>query len=253
MPPDSSPHSEQELLKKEFYEQPAVVSLYDSSRFGSPVGQWVKQSEENAVARLMAILSPSFEVGLDLPTGTGRMIPLLRRHCARIIAVDLSEAMLAEARKYRADEYLRADASQLPLAANSVDFILSSRFLFHVADLEKYFTEAARVLKPGGGFIFDAYNWTPKAWFPGAQRKWGGRMFTHSRPTIETCARATGYSIIASESVFVLPPLFYLKLPLFFVRFIEKFGSRFLGTLRIKTYYLLQKRLSDQGAWHHAD
>lgn len=248
MPPDPSPNSEQELLKKEFYERPEVVSLYDSSRFGSPVGQWVKQSEEAAIARLMAILSSPPGVGLDLPTGTGRMIPLLRRHCPRIIAADLSEAMLSEARKYGADEYLLADASQLPLSADSVDFILSSRFIFHVADPKKYFTEVARVLKPGGGFIFDAYNWTPKAWFPGAQRKWGGRMFTHSRDTIEAWAQANGCSLIASEGVFLLPPLLYLQLPFFLVRIIEKLGPHLLGARRTKTYYLLQKRPSRKGA-----
>jgi ubiquinone/menaquinone biosynthesis C-methylase UbiE len=239
---DPPTRSEQELLKQKYYEQKDVVSQYDASRFGSPVGAWVKQSEEAAVARLMGELPvrPG-SVGLDLPTGTGRMIPLLRQRCARVIAADLSEKMLVEARKHGADEYLLGDASQLPLAAGSVDFILSNRFIFHVDDLHKYFAEAARVLKPQGGFVFDAYNWTPKAWFPGAQRQWGGRMFTHSRRTIEAGARQAGCSVVACHGVFVLPPLLYLLLPLGLVQFLDRAGRALLGGYTTKVYYLLRK------------
>lgn len=240
--PDPHPRSEQELLKKEFYERPEVVSQYDATRFGSPVGRWIKQSEENAVAHLLTVLGlPPGGTGLDLPTGTGRMIPLLRTRLTRIIAADVSEAMLQEARKHGADEYLLGDAAQLPLAAGRVDFILSNRFLFHVADLQKYFAEAARVLKPGGGFVFDVYNWTPKAWFPGAQRQWGGRMFTHSRRTVEACARAHGCSLIACQGVFALPPVLYLRLPLPVTRLLDRVLTALLAGYTVKVYYLLRK------------
>lgn len=242
MKPKSTNRTAHETLKKEHYELPAVVSAYDQSRFGSPVGQWIKRAEEGEITSLIESLNrPLTGTAVDLPTGTGRMIPLLRRYHARVVAVDLSQAMLGESSRHGADDYLLADAADVPLSSASVDFVLSSRFIFHVHDLGKYMAETARILKPGGNWIFDAYHWTPKAWFPRLQRRWGGQMFTHDEQTVRRLASNHGLELLARRSLFFLPPVLYLRFPLGLVRWIDAAGLRCSGNRAVKSYYLLRK------------
>lgn len=234
--------AEQEAIKREYYQRGQVVENYETARFGSPAGQWVKATEENAIEQLLGPggAAPT-GVALDVPVGTGRMIPLLRRHASRVIASDLSAVMLQEARRHAADEYLLADAASLPLAPGSVDLVLSNRFLFHLPVLDKYFQEVARVLKPGGAFVFDVYNWSPKSWIPGPQRKWGGRMATHSRSVITACAQRHRLTVAAQAGVFALPPMLYLRLPLPAARLLDRMSLAMLGGYTSKVYYLLRK------------
>jgi ubiquinone/menaquinone biosynthesis C-methylase UbiE len=229
-------------VKKEYYERPKIVGDYDRWRFGGPSGQWIKQAEENAVAELLetAVL-PLDGVGLDVPTGTGRMIPVLRQKLPRVIACDISAPMLQASAKYGADRYLLSDATRLDLSSASVDLVLSSRFYFHYQEIRDYLAEAARVLKPGGYLLFDAYNWTPRTLIPGRQRRLGGRVFTHSRSLIERQAVQCGLSLVATKGVFVITPFVYQYLPLMIVRTIEHFGDFLLKGIKSKTYYLLRK------------
>ncbi|WP_444923604.1 malonyl-ACP O-methyltransferase BioC [Microbulbifer sp. DLAB2-AF] len=91
---------------------------------------------------------------VDLGSGTGFGSELLRQHFpeARIIALDLAEDMLRYARIERpqADDYIVADAEQLPLADDSVDLVFSSMALQWCYRLPQLFTELRRVLSPEG-------------------------------------------------------------------------------------------------------
>jgi malonyl-CoA O-methyltransferase len=99
-------------------------------------------------------------VALDLGAGTGQAAQALKHayRGARIIALDLSPGMLREARRasgiFRKFARVCADAVRLPLATSSVDLIFSSLMLPWCSDLQHAFTEARRVLKPGGLFAF---------------------------------------------------------------------------------------------------
>ena len=66
-------------------------------------------------------------------------------------------------------------------------------------------------------------------------------MFTHSRRTVETCARAHGCTVIARQGVFALPPLLYLRLPLPVARLIDRVAIGLLAGYSTKVYYLLRK------------
>lgn len=91
---------------------------------------------------------------VDLGSGTGFGSALLRRHFpqARIVALDLAEAMLRFARREQphADGYIAADAEQLPLADGSVDLVFSSLALQWCYRLPQLFAEFDRVLAPHG-------------------------------------------------------------------------------------------------------
>jgi len=97
---------------------------------------------------------------VDCPCGAGPALRELRPDAAvRYVAADLSPAMLRRARK-RVDargldrvELVEADATALPLPADSVDLFLSYWGLHCFADPRAALLEAARVLKPGGRLV----------------------------------------------------------------------------------------------------
>jgi demethylmenaquinone methyltransferase / 2-methoxy-6-polyprenyl-1,4-benzoquinol methylase len=92
---------------------------------------------------------------LDVAVGTG----LVAAEAARVLGdpaavtgLDLSEGMLAEARRRLGDgvRLVQARAEALPVADRSVDFVSMGYALRHVADLGVAFAEYRRVLRPGG-------------------------------------------------------------------------------------------------------
>jgi ubiquinone/menaquinone biosynthesis C-methylase UbiE len=99
---------------------------------------------------------------LDVATGTARFLTFVKDTWPRLqtTALDLSPAYLAEARKalkpWRDVTFLEANAETIPLADASQD-IVTAIYLFHELP-PKIRTvvakEIARVLKPGGLFIF---------------------------------------------------------------------------------------------------
>ncbi len=97
---------------------------------------------------------------LDLGCGTGQAIrALLKRYRrANVIAMDLAEAMLAQAqRRYpllARKLLVNADLETLPLAADSVDLVFSSLTLQWSNDLPAAFAEIKRVGRPGGLTLF---------------------------------------------------------------------------------------------------
>ncbi|OGT33382.1 MAG: malonyl-[acyl-carrier protein] O-methyltransferase BioC [Gammaproteobacteria bacterium RBG_16_51_14] len=98
---------------------------------------------------------------LDLGSGTGTASRLLaqRYNKAQVIQLDVSTAMLRISRArgprfFSRQGYLCADAEMLPVAGSAVDLVFSSLMLQWCNDLDAAFAEAARVLRPGGLFIF---------------------------------------------------------------------------------------------------
>lgn len=98
----------------------------------------------------------------DVGCGTGRLLRELRLAfpALRIAGVDLSPAYLDEARRHltglRPVRLIAADAEKLPFADATQD-IVTAVYLFHELPPEvrrRVAAEVARVLKPGGIFVF---------------------------------------------------------------------------------------------------
>jgi malonyl-CoA O-methyltransferase len=96
---------------------------------------------------------------LELGGGTGKNTVWLAERAARVVSLDLSPEMQAQAREKVAAlglpedrvAFLRHDVrTTWPVADESTDLVVANLVLEHVEALGPLFVEAARVLRPGG-------------------------------------------------------------------------------------------------------
>ena len=114
---------------------------------GFGTGSWYRRE-----ALQRAGLAPGLDV-VDVGMGTGlvaKAILSITGQPERLIGVDPSPGMIAQAGLPAAVRCLDGRAEALPLPAASADFITLGYALRHIADLAAAFAEFARVLKPGG-------------------------------------------------------------------------------------------------------
>lgn len=85
----------------------------------------------------------------DCATGNGQVAIVLSDSFEEVIATDISEAQLAQARRKRNIQYRIAPAEESGIGPNSVDLITVGQAL-HWFDHKAFNKEVSRVLKPGG-------------------------------------------------------------------------------------------------------
>jgi demethylmenaquinone methyltransferase/2-methoxy-6-polyprenyl-1,4-benzoquinol methylase len=96
------------------------------------------------------------KIVVDIATGTGllaREALTLTGKTGTVIGVDVSEAMLAIAQRNLGIPLIQASAEALPFKCGIADFVTMGYALRHVADLQQAFTEAKRILRPGGTML----------------------------------------------------------------------------------------------------
>ena len=91
---------------------------------------------------------PANSTVLDLASGTGDLCIDLRRAQLRPISIDLSFGMLSNDRSNA--PRAQADILRLPMPSQSVDGIICGFALRNLVDLDVFFAECARVIRPGG-------------------------------------------------------------------------------------------------------
>ncbi len=135
-----------------------VAGEYDARRFHSHMGA-AKHRRDEAILRSilepnLGSLAPGARV-LDLPSGTGRLLPVLGESGRWVVGADRSLEML------RADPGLdgggqptapriQADVRTLPFVDDAFDVVVSMRFFFHLNSRSlrtAALTEMARVAK----------------------------------------------------------------------------------------------------------
>lgn len=113
---------------------------------------------ERALTRGAAIAAqPEGFSFLDIGAGTGALASLVSRlPGAKVTASDISLQMLLRARENhgRESSLAAADCCRLPFRDGAFDCVGSSLALQWAASLNEAFKEAARVMKPGGVFVF---------------------------------------------------------------------------------------------------
>ncbi|MCO6486925.1 MAG: arsenite methyltransferase [Phaeodactylibacter sp.] len=98
---------------------------------------------------------------LDLGSGAGNDVFVARSlagESGRVIGLDMTEAMVAQARAnnrklgYENVEFVLGDIEDMPLEDNSIDVAISNCVMNLVPDKDKAYAEVYRVLRPGGHF-----------------------------------------------------------------------------------------------------
>ena len=134
------------------------VADYDriADRFDARYGLYTYDGVRDT---LLTFLGPEPGAVLEVGCGTGHWlaaVALARRGAegAKTAGVDPSAPMLARARLAVPGALLtRARAEHLPWRDATFDRIFCINALHHFADRARFFTEARRVLKPGGGLL----------------------------------------------------------------------------------------------------
>ena len=91
---------------------------------------------------------PAGSTVIDLASGTGDLCIDLRRRGLKPVSFDLSFGMLSADRS--GEPRAQADILRLPLADASVDGATCGFALRNLVDLDAFFAELARVVRPGG-------------------------------------------------------------------------------------------------------
>jgi ubiquinone/menaquinone biosynthesis C-methylase UbiE len=107
------------------------------------------------------------QVAIDLGCGSGDdVIDLARRvgTRGRVVGVDVSESLVAEAKKRWADtdlavEFRVGDAQELDLRDASFDACRTERMLMHVPDEQRAISEMVRVTRRGGRVAAFDFDW----------------------------------------------------------------------------------------------
>ena len=108
-------------------------------------------------AVIEAVAGASLGTCAELCCGTAEGFALLDSKIVRGVGIDVSLAMLERAARRHADgrfTFVQADATRLPLADASFDSVVMLGGIHHVPDRAALFGEIARVLKPGGIFLW---------------------------------------------------------------------------------------------------
>jgi ubiquinone/menaquinone biosynthesis C-methylase UbiE len=148
----------------------SVTRFTDTSSVSRGYDRWAKVYDHD-LNPLPALEEPVFRAAVgdvrglsvvDLGCGTGRHAIWLAGGDASVTAVDFSAGMLAEARAKPGAErvrFLAHDLHQpLPLPDGAFDLVVSGLVLEHLLNLDGFFREARRVVRPSGRAIVSAMH-----------------------------------------------------------------------------------------------
>jgi len=158
------------------------------------------------VQEFLRLREPVHEA-LDVACGTGQSSLALKPIARRIIAVDVSATMLAQAPRDPQIEYIEAPAEQLPFADARFDLATACMGL-HWFDRDRFLAGAYRVLKPGAWLVIYM------SWFRGEMignatyKSWNDEQYVarfrtpprNSMPLTEDDARRAGFRDAGSEA-----------------------------------------------------
>lgn len=141
------------------------VDTFDSPASLARMREWLIERYGNLAAAPWLAEHGERPLLIDAGCGAGMsglelLGPLLSR--IRYLGVDVSEAVdvarLRFAQRGHSCGFLQADISDLPLPPASVDLIFSEGVLHHTNSTEGALKSLARLLKPGGRFLFYVYK-----------------------------------------------------------------------------------------------
>ena len=164
--------------------------------FEEVAGEWAtlrKSFFPDAIREAVLAASGPEEVRVaaDVGAGSGFLTEALLTVGAQVIAVDRSEAMLANLRSRFPGANVEprlGDAEALPLESGSVDCAAANMYLHHVDDPQAALAEMVRILAPGGRLVITdidhhEYDWVLSQYHD----RWPGFRREDMRSWLEAC------------------------------------------------------------------
>ena len=177
------------------------VAAHQRRRFNELVDAFDTPQPQEVMERLEQIVSAAKlrhgEVVLDVGTGVGVLIPLVKSNRPSVIfACDLAERMLQRVQaKYPEVRTYQADIASLTLDAASVDVIFMNAMYGNIADKPQACRNAARMLRPSGRLVVSH----PEGRAFVDQLRMASDLFIESLPTREefqTLLRPLGLEVV---------------------------------------------------------
>ena len=140
-------------------EQTARFNRLQSQRFDELYRRFLEPLPPDVIERMERIVAaPRIQPGevvLDVGTGTGALVPLIRRcRPGRVIACDLSARMLEQVARLHPDvERHQVDVRDLKLRDSSIDVVFMNGMFGNIADKQGAIRNVGRMLRSGGRVV----------------------------------------------------------------------------------------------------
>ena len=130
-------------------------------QFGKQAACFARLPGHEEATRLLietAEFEPNDDV-LDVACGPGLVACAVARHVRHVAGIDLTPAMIEQARELQSRlglsnlEWHTGDAAGLPFATNRFSAALTRYSLHHVLDPLRFLSEMVRVVRPGGRVV----------------------------------------------------------------------------------------------------
>eukprot|EP01026_Neomeris_dumetosa_P055368 TRINITY_DN502_c0_g3_i3.p2 TRINITY_DN502_c0_g3~~TRINITY_DN502_c0_g3_i3.p2 ORF type:complete len:258 (-),score=23.37 TRINITY_DN502_c0_g3_i3:692-1465(-) len=119
------------------------------------------------------------EVVVDVATGNGQVANQLSKYFQNVVGIDSSEEQISFAITEKPNVTFQVgDCHQLPFEDSSVDLVTIATAL-HWFDLDKFYKEVTRVLKPGGTFAAWTYKLQKFKGYPEASNLLNQYVYEH--------------------------------------------------------------------------
>jgi len=130
---------------------------FDSWTEASNNGYDVWRDHLNTPAFLQMLPDITGLSGLDIAFGDGFNTRLIAQRCRSMVAIDIVQRFIDHITKANPPSnvsFQKADAAKMPFDSESFDFVVSTMSFMDIADIDKVFNEAYRVLRPNGFLQF---------------------------------------------------------------------------------------------------
>jgi SAM-dependent methyltransferase len=111
----------------------------------------------DALFTFLASVAPEHELAWDCATGNGQAALSLTPYFKQVVATDANKQQIANSVPHERIRYQISRAEQSEIGDHSVDLVTVAQAI-HWFDLDAFYTEVRRVLKPGGVLAAWAYS-----------------------------------------------------------------------------------------------